>query len=78
MPSVAVRGKSTNPSAPRYPQEAGQEDARFTTHWWWHIEVHIRINGEMPYPWWREVDHEGDMLESFARKRCARPNIPLP
>ena len=36
------------------------------THWRWHLdEVYVRINGEMHYLW-RAVDHEGEVLESFA------------
>ena len=38
------------------------------THWRWHLdEVYVRINGEMHYLW-RAVDHEGEVLESFASK----------
>jgi putative transposase len=39
---------------------------RAFTHWRWHLdEVHVKINGEMQYLW-RAVDHEGEVLESFA------------
>ena len=38
------------------------------THWRWHLdEVYVKINGEMHYLW-RAVDHEGEVLESFASK----------
>ena len=38
------------------------------THWKWHLdEVYVKINGEMHYLW-RAVDHEGEVLESFASK----------
>jgi putative transposase len=38
------------------------------THWKWHLdEVYVKINGEMHYLW-RAVDHEGEVLESFATK----------
>ena len=38
------------------------------THWRGHLdEVYVRINGEMYYLW-RAVDHEGEVLESFASK----------
>ena len=38
------------------------------THWPWHLdEVYVKINGEMHYLW-RAVDHEGEVLESFATK----------
>src|ERR1700761_5930908 len=38
------------------------------THWRWHLdEVYVKINGEMHYLW-RAVDHEGEVLESFATK----------
>src|SRR5471030_1600327 len=37
-------------------------------HWQWHLdEVYVKINGEMHYLW-RAVDHEGEVLESFATK----------
>jgi putative transposase len=42
---------------------------RADTHWQWHLdEVYVRINGEMHYLW-RAVDHEGEVLESFATKK---------
>jgi len=38
------------------------------TQWRWHLdEVYVKINGEMHYLW-RAVDHEGEVLESFATK----------
>jgi len=38
------------------------------THWRWHLdEVYVRVQGEMRYLW-RAVDHEGEVLESFATK----------
>jgi putative transposase len=41
---------------------------RAHTHWRWHLdEVYVKINGEMHYLW-RAVDHEGEVLESFASK----------
>lgn len=41
---------------------------RSSTHWRWHLdEVSVKINGEMYYLW-RAVDHEGEVLESFASK----------
>jgi putative transposase len=41
---------------------------RSHTHWRWHLdEMYVRINGEMHYLW-RAVDHEGEVLESFATK----------
>ncbi len=40
--------------------------------WRWHLdEVFVRINGETHYLW-REVDHEGEVLEVFATKRRDR------
>ena len=37
-------------------------------HWRWHMdEVYVKINGEMHYLW-RAVDHEVEVLESFASK----------
>jgi putative transposase len=37
-------------------------------HWRWHLdEMYVKINGEMHYLW-RAVDHEGEVLESFATK----------
>jgi putative transposase len=44
------------------------ERMRAFTHWRWHLdEVYVKINGEMHYLW-RAVDHEGEVLESFATK----------
>ena len=41
---------------------------RAHTHWQWHLdEVYVKINGQMHYLW-RAVDHEGEVLESFASK----------
>jgi putative transposase len=41
---------------------------RAYTHWRWHLdEVYVKINGQMHYLW-RAVDHEGEVLESFATK----------
>jgi len=38
------------------------------THWRWHLdEIYVRINGQMHYLW-RAVDHEGEVLESYASK----------
>jgi len=40
--------------------------------WQWHLdEDYVRINGETFY-FWRAVDHEGEVLESFAIKRRDR------
>jgi putative transposase len=39
---------------------------RAYTHWRLHLdEVYVKINGQMRYLW-RAVDHEGEVLESFA------------
>ena len=39
---------------------------RAHTHWRWHLdEVYVKINGQMHYLW-RAVDHEGEVLESYA------------
>jgi putative transposase len=44
------------------------ERMRAYTHWRWHLdEVFVKINGEM-HDLWRAVDHEGEVLESFASK----------
>ena len=43
------------------------------TQWKWHLdEVYVKINGEMHYLW-RAVDHEGEVLESFATKERDKP-----
>jgi len=43
------------------------------THWKWHLdEVYVKINGQMHYLW-RAVDHEGEVLESFASKTRDKP-----
>jgi len=44
------------------------ERMRAFTHWRWHLdEMYVKIGGEMRYLW-RAVDHEGEVLESFATK----------
>ena len=44
------------------------EAMREFTHWRWHLdEMVVKINGETHYLW-RAVDHEGEVLESFASK----------
>ncbi len=44
------------------------EAMRQFTHWRWHLdEMVVKINGETHYLW-RAVDHEGEVLESFASK----------
>jgi len=36
--------------------------------WRWHLdEIYVKINGEM-HDLWGAVDHEGEVLESFATK----------
>ena len=41
---------------------------RQVTQWRWHLdEVYVKINGQMHYLW-RAVDHEGEVLESYATK----------
>ena len=41
---------------------------RAFTHWRWRLdEVCVKINGEM-HSLWRAVDHEGEVLESFASR----------
>ena len=43
------------------------------TQWRWHLdEVYVKINGQMHYLW-RAVDHEGEVLESFASKTRDKP-----
>ena len=45
---------------------------RAHSNWQWHLdEVFVKINGETHYLW-RAVDHEGEVLESFATKRRDR------
>jgi putative transposase len=42
-------------------------------HWKWRLdEMYVKINGEMHYVW-RAVDHEGEVLESFANKERDKP-----
>ena len=44
------------------------EAMREFTHWRWHLdEMVVKINGETHYLW-RAVDHEGEVLESFATR----------
>ena len=48
------------------------QNLRAYSNWQWHLdEVFVKINGEMHYLW-RAVDHEGEVLESFATKRRDR------
>lgn len=42
---------------------------RAFTHWRWHLD---EINGQMHYLW-RAVDHEGEVVESFASKTRDKP-----
>ena len=45
---------------------------RAYSNWQWHLdEVFVKVNGELHYLW-RAVDHEGEVLESFATKRRDR------
>jgi putative transposase len=45
---------------------------RSGTHWQWHLdEIFVKINGERHY-FWRAVDHEGEVLESYVTKRRDR------
>ena len=42
---------------------------RAYSNWQWHLdEVFVKINGERHYLW-RDVDHEGEVLESFVTKK---------
>ena len=42
------------------------------SNWQWHLDgVFVKINGETHYLW-REVGHEGEVLESLATKRGDR------
>ena len=44
------------------------QNMRAHTRWRWSLdEVYVKINGQMHYLW-RAVDHEGEVLESFATK----------
>jgi putative transposase len=43
-------------------------EGRQSSRWKWHLdEIFVKINGERQYLW-RAVDHEGEVLESFATK----------
>jgi putative transposase len=43
--------------------------------WKWHLdEVYVKINGEMHYLW-RAVDQDGEVLESFVRRRETRRRL---
>ena len=45
---------------------------RAHSNWQWHLdEVFVKINGETHY-FWRAVDHEGEVLESYVTKRRDR------
>ena len=60
-----------NRSGPMFAAEIRKKrvDAmRAYTQWQWNLdEVYVKINGQMHYLW-RAVDHEGEVLESFATK----------
>ena len=46
---------------------------RAFTYWRWHLdEIYVKINGALHYLW-RAVDHEGEVLESFASKTRDKP-----
>jgi putative transposase len=48
------------------------EGMRSFSKWQWHVdEVFVKIHGERHYLW-RAVDHEGEVLESYATKRRDR------
>jgi putative transposase len=52
------------------------DSMRGHTHWRWHLdEVYLKINGEMHYLW-RAVDHEGEVLASFASKQRDKAAAP--
>jgi putative transposase len=43
------------------------------THWKWRLdEIYVKVNGQM-HSLWRAVDHEGEVLESFASKARDKP-----
>lgn len=45
---------------------------RAYSNWQWHVdEVFVKINGETHYLW-RAIDHEGEVLESYVKKRRDR------
>ncbi|MFT6541259.1 MAG: putative transposase [Maricaulis maris] len=47
----------------------GRVENGYYSNWAWHlVEVSVRINGESHY-FWRAVDHEGEVLETFVTKR---------
>ena len=42
---------------------------RYFRNWRWHLdEMYVKMNGEIVYLW-REVDQEGEVLESFVTKK---------
>ena len=48
---------------------------RAYSNWQWHLdEVFAKINGETHY-FWRAIDHEGEVLESFVTKRRDRKAV---
>ena len=52
----------------KYPLSLRGSHLRAHRQWRWHLdEVSVKINGEMHYLW-RAVDHEGEILESYATK----------
>jgi len=49
------------------------QQLRASSTWRWHLdEVFVKINGERRY-FWRTVDHEGEVLETYVTKRRNRP-----
>jgi hypothetical protein len=49
-------------------RKRAQRVQRIRAHWKWYFdEVYVKINGERHYLW-RAIDHEGEVLESFATK----------
>ena len=52
-----------------------RKQARSHINWQWHFdEVFVKINGEGHYLW-RAVDNEGEVLESYVRKRRDRKAV---
>jgi putative transposase len=55
---------------PRFASEIWKRriEGMTSSHWRWHLdEMFVKINGDRHYLW-RAVDHEGEVLESFATK----------
>ncbi len=72
MKPFGIGGTGLAPSSPPRLENLRVERLKASSNWQWHLdEVFVKVNGVRHYMW-RAVDHEGEVLESFATKRRDR------